>query len=82
MLIQTVVSPASDPWPSESPEQYVTLHIGPGQSTLDWGDPLELRMDSDMFLRPQLPATTYPPPTSTEKKVCPGFALPLFIIII
>ncbi|KAJ3595448.1 hypothetical protein NHX12_004751 [Muraenolepis orangiensis] len=60
---------SSDPWPSESPEQYVRLHISPGQSTLDWGDPLKLRMDSDMFLRPQVPATTYPPPTSTDKKV-------------
>ncbi|CAL8281591.1 unnamed protein product [Lota lota] len=60
---------SSDPWPPESTEQCVTLNISPGQSTLDWGDPLELRMDSAMFLRPQAPATTYPPPTSTGKKV-------------
>ena len=64
-----VGSSALDPWPSESTEQYVTLNISPGQSSFDWGDPLEQRMDSDMFLRPQALGTTYLPPTSTQKKV-------------
>ncbi|XP_040911426.1 neurocan core protein-like [Toxotes jaculatrix] len=54
---------ATDPWSSESSESYVTLQLIPGQTSLDWGEPLEPGPDSEEFLRPPVH------PTIAEKKV-------------
>ncbi|XP_019963642.2 neurocan core protein-like [Paralichthys olivaceus] len=54
---------SSDPWSSESSGSYVTLQLIPGQSSLDWGEPLEPGPDSEEFLRPPVH------PTPAEKKV-------------
>lgn len=58
-----IVSSASDPWSSESSKSFVTLQIIPGQTLLDWGEPLEHGPDSEEFLRPPVQ------PTAAEKKV-------------
>ncbi|XP_029310015.1 neurocan core protein-like isoform X2 [Cottoperca gobio] len=54
---------SSDPWSSESSGSFVTLQLIPGQSILDWGEPLEPSPDSDEFLRPPVQ------PTPADKKV-------------
>ncbi|XP_070830192.1 neurocan core protein-like [Chaetodon trifascialis] len=54
---------STDPWSSESSGSFVTLQLNPGQSFLDWGEPLEPGPDSEEFLRPPV----YPTPA--EKKV-------------
>ncbi|XP_028283455.1 neurocan core protein-like [Parambassis ranga] len=57
------VDPSADPWSSESSGTFVTLQLIPGQSSYDWGEPLEPGPDSEEFLRPPVQ------PTPTEKKV-------------
>ncbi|TDH05541.1 hypothetical protein EPR50_G00123310 [Perca flavescens] len=54
---------SSDPWSSESSGSFVTLQLIPGQSLLDWGEPLEPGPDSEKFLRPLVH------PTPADKKV-------------
>ncbi|XP_045908453.1 neurocan core protein-like [Micropterus dolomieu] len=54
---------SSGPWSSESSGSFVTLQLIPGQSFLDWGEPLEPGPDSQEFLRPPVH------PTPAEKKV-------------
>ncbi|KAM9720131.1 neurocan core protein-like isoform 1-T2 [Menidia menidia] len=54
---------STDPWSSESSRSFVTLQLVPGQSSFDWGEPLEPGPDSEEFLRPPVD------PTPTEKKV-------------
>ncbi|XP_044074903.1 neurocan core protein-like [Siniperca chuatsi] len=52
-----------DPWSSESSsESFVTLQLIPGQTLLDWGEPLEPGPNSEEFLRPPVH------PTPAEKK--------------
>ncbi|KAM4605289.1 neurocan core protein-like [Polymixia lowei] len=60
------VDASSDPWSSEASGLYVTLQLSQGES---WGELLELGPDSEEFVRPPVPVTTYPPPTPTDKKV-------------
>lgn len=69
IIIQLIVSSASDPWSSESSGSFVTLQLIPGQSVLDWGEPLEPGPDSEEFLRPPVH------PTPAEKKVSLGLSL-------
>lgn len=57
------VTPASDPWSSESSGSFVTLQLIPGQSWFDWGESLDPGLDSEEFLRPLVS------PTPAEKKV-------------
>lgn len=45
----------------------MTLQLIPGQSILDWGEPMEPGPDSEEFLRPLVN------PTPAEKKVSPVF---------
>ncbi|XP_028987073.1 neurocan core protein-like [Betta splendens] len=54
---------STDRWSSDFSGSYVTLRLIPGQSSLEWEDPLEPGPDSEEFLRPPV----YP--TATEKKV-------------
>ncbi|GLD58592.1 neurocan core protein-like isoform X1, partial [Lates japonicus] len=54
---------SADPWSSESSESYVTLQLIPGQSSLDWGEPLEPGPDSEEFVQPPVH------PTPADKKV-------------
>ncbi|KAF0047041.1 hypothetical protein F2P81_000674 [Scophthalmus maximus] len=54
---------STDPWSSESSGSYVTLQLVPGQSSFDWGEPLEPGPDSEEFLQPPVH------PTPAEKKV-------------
>uniref|UniRef100_A0A3Q1EG12 Neurocan core protein-like n=1 Tax=Acanthochromis polyacanthus TaxID=80966 RepID=A0A3Q1EG12_9TELE len=54
--------PASDPWSSESSRSFVTLQLIHGQSSFDWGEPLEPGPDSEEFLRPPVE------PTPADKK--------------
>ncbi|XP_062285211.1 neurocan core protein-like, partial [Scomber scombrus] len=54
---------SSDLWSSESSDSYVTLQLIPGQSSLDWGEPLEPGPDSEEFLLPPVH------PTPTEKAI-------------
>lgn len=61
--LKLIVSSASDPWSSESSGSFVTLQLIPGQSVLDWGEPLEPGPDSEEFLRPPVE------PTPADKKV-------------
>ncbi|XP_037644279.1 neurocan core protein-like [Sebastes umbrosus] len=56
------IDASSDPW-SESSGSFVTLQLIPGQSLLDWGEPLEPGPDSEEFLRPPVH------PTPADKKV-------------
>lgn len=63
IITHLTVFSVSDPWSAESSGSFVTLQIIPGQSSLDWGEPLESGPDSEEFIQPQLP-------TPTEKKVC------------
>uniref|UniRef100_H3DCX5 Neurocan b n=1 Tax=Tetraodon nigroviridis TaxID=99883 RepID=H3DCX5_TETNG len=56
------VTPASDPWSSESSGSFVTLQLIPGQSWFDWGESLDPGLDSEEFLRPLVN------PTPAEKK--------------
>lgn len=63
IIIHQTPSTASDPWSSETSGVYLTLQLGPDQSSLDWGESLEPGPDSEEFLRP--PATPIP----AEKKV-------------
>ncbi|KAG7461362.1 neurocan core protein-like, partial [Solea senegalensis] len=51
------------PWSTESSAFFVTLQLIPGQSSLDWGEPLEPGPDSEEFLQPPVQ------PTAAEKKV-------------
>ncbi|XP_026169648.1 neurocan core protein-like [Mastacembelus armatus] len=55
--------PSTGPWSSDSSGPYVTLQLIPGQSSLDWGEPLEPGPDSEEFLRPPVH------PTPADKKV-------------
>lgn len=57
------VTPASDPWSSESSGSFVTLQLIPGQSWFDWGESLDPGLGSEEFLRPLVN------PTPAEKKV-------------
>lgn len=68
-ISQLIASSASDPWSSESSGSYVALQLTPGQSSLDWGEPLEPGPDSEEFLRPLVN------PTPAEKKVGLGLSL-------
>lgn len=62
-LKDLAVTPASDPWSSESSGSFVTLQLIPGQSWFDWGETLDPGLDSEEFLRPLAN------PTPAEKKV-------------
>lgn len=54
---------SSDPWSEESSGSFVTLKMVPGQTELDWGEPLEPGPDSEEFFRPPVK------PTPADKKV-------------
>lgn len=60
---ELTVTPASDPWSSESSGSFVTLQLIPGQSWFEWGESLDPGLDSEEFLRPLVN------PTPAEKKV-------------
>lgn len=66
------VTPASDPWSSESSGSFVTLQLIPGQSWFDWGESLDPGLGSEEFLRPLVN------PTPAEKKVLSCSQAPLF----
>lgn len=64
---ELTVTPASDPWSSESSGSFVTLQLIPGQTWFDWGESLDPGLDSEEFLRPLAN------PTPAEKKVLMRF---------
>lgn len=66
------VTPASDPWSSESSGSFVTLQLIPGLSWFDSGESLDPGLDSE-FLRPLVN------PTPAEKKVL--FFLFIFFLV-
>ncbi|KAM6948327.1 neurocan core protein-like [Aplochiton taeniatus] len=63
---ETSLFSAKASWSSETSEEYVTLQLSPRQSSLDWGDSMEVGPDSEEFLRPPAPIS---PTAATDKKV-------------
>ncbi|XP_047445642.1 neurocan core protein-like [Mugil cephalus] len=53
---------SSDAWSSDSSGSFVTIQLIPGQSSFDWGEPLDPGPDSEEFLQPPVH------PTPVEKK--------------